>query len=62
MGLAHHYQKPVIIASELPFSVENLENRMALMLGQRGYVCYSSPEDAAIVMAGLAAYAGYLRS
>jgi acyl-CoA synthetase (NDP forming) len=62
MGLAHHYQKPVIIASELPFSVENLESRMALMLGQRGYVCYPSPEDAAIVMASLAGYGEYLRS
>ncbi len=62
MGLAAHYQKPVIIASESPFSVENLENRMALMLGQRGYVCYSSPEDAAVVMAGLARYAEYLGS
>ena len=62
MGLAHHYQKPVIIASELPFSVESLEHRMTLMLGQRGYVCYPGPEDAAIVMASLAVYAEYLRS
>jgi len=62
MGLADQYQKPVIIASELPFSVENLEDRMALMLGQMGCVCYPSPEDAAIVMASLAGYAEYLRS
>ena len=62
MGLAHHYQKPVIIASELPFSVENMETRMALMLGQKGYICYPSPEDATIVMASLAGYGEYLRS
>lgn len=62
MRLADQYQKPVIIASELPFSVENLEDRMALMLGQMGCVCYPSPEDAAIVMASLAGYAEYLRS
>lgn len=61
MGLAHHHQKPVIIGSELPFSVENLENRMALMLGQMGYACYPNPEDTAVVMAGLASYAEYLR-
>jgi acyl-CoA synthetase (NDP forming) len=62
MGLADHYQKPVVIASEFPVSVENLENRMALMLGQMGHVCYPSPEDAAMTMAGLARYAEYLRS
>ena len=36
MGLADHYQKPVVIASELPFSVKNLETRMTAMLGQMG--------------------------
>lgn len=62
MGLAHHYQKPVVIASELPFAMKNLETRMTAMLGQMGYACYANPEDAAIVMAGLVSYAEYVRS
>jgi acyl-CoA synthetase (NDP forming) len=62
MGLADQYQKPVIIGSELPVFIGDLEDRMALMLGETGDVCYPSPEDAAMVMAGLVRYAEYLRS
>ena len=62
MGLAHQYQKPVVIGSELPVFVGDLENRMTLMWGKRGYVCYPSPEEAALVMASLVDYAEYLRS
>lgn len=52
----------MIIGSELPVFVGDLEDRMALMLGEMGYVCYPSPEDAAMVMASLVRYAEYLRS
>lgn len=62
MGLADQYQKPVIIGSELPVFIGDLEDRMALMLGQTGFVCYPSPEDAAMVMASLVRYAEYLRA
>jgi acyl-CoA synthetase (NDP forming) len=62
MGLADSYQKPVIIGSEFPFALGDLETRMAYMLGERGYICYPGPEDAAVVMASLASYAQYLHS
>jgi acyl-CoA synthetase (NDP forming) len=61
MGLADQYDKPVIIASEFPVSTVDLESRVAQALGQDGYVCYFTPEDAATVMAGLAKYAAYRR-
>jgi len=62
MELAHQYQKPVVIASELPFATGELESRMAHLLGKNGYVCYPRPEDAAMVMVNLGNYAKYLRS
>ena len=62
MELAHQYQKPVVIASELPFPTGELESRMAHLLGDGGYVCYTRPEDAAMVMINLVNYARYLRS
>ena len=62
MGLADMYQKPVVIGSEFPFAIGDLENQMATMLGEKGYICYPRPDDAAVVMASLASYAEYLRS
>jgi acyl-CoA synthetase (NDP forming) len=62
MGLADRYQKPVVVGTEFPFAIGDLENRMASMLGEKGYICYHSPDDAALVMASLASYAEYLRS
>ena len=61
MGLASFHGKPVIVASELPFAIGDLEDRMILMLGKKGYVCYPGPEDGALVMAHLLRYARYLR-
>lgn len=60
--LADRYQKPVIIASEFPVSQIGFEELVAPSLGKKDYVCYSEPEDAAIVMAGLIRYSRYLRS
>ena len=62
MGLADRYQKPVAIGTEFPFAIGDVENRMASMLGEKGYICYRSPDDAALVMASLASYAEYLRT
>jgi acyl-CoA synthetase (NDP forming) len=62
MGFADSYQKPVIIASELPLVADELERQLAYMLGERGYICYPRPEDAAQVMACLASYGQYLRT
>ena len=62
MGLADRYQKPVVIGTEFPFAIGDVENRMTSMLGEKGYICYRSPDDTALVMASLASYAEYLHS
>jgi len=62
MGLADRYQKPVVVGTEFPFAIGDVESRMASMLGEKGYICYHSPDDAALVMASLASYGEYLRS
>ena len=62
MGLADRYQKPVVIGTEFPFAIGDVESQMASMLGEKGYIYYSNPDDAALVMASLASYAEYLRS
>jgi len=62
MRMANIYQKPVIIGSEFPFILGDLEIQMAYMLGEKGYVCYTEPGDVALVMASLVNYAQYLRS
>jgi acyl-CoA synthetase (NDP forming) len=61
LGMADRYQKPVIVASEFPSTALDIENQLASMVGQIGGVCYLRPEDTAMVMAGLAYYAEYLR-
>lgn len=61
MDRAHRYGKPVIISSEMPFAIGDLEARMSLVLGGKGYACYPAPEDAALVMAKLLRYARYVR-
>jgi hypothetical protein len=62
MELADRYQKPVVIGTEFPFAIGDVENQMATMLGEKRYICYPRPDDAAVVMASLASYAEYLRS
>jgi acyl-CoA synthetase (NDP forming) len=60
MGLAETYQKPIIIGSEFPATVPGFENLVAPRLGEKGYICYPEPDDAAKVMASLAGYAQYV--
>lgn len=57
MEMAHDFGKPVVVASEFPVHSPDLEVHMAARLGEREHVCYARPEDAATVLAGLAAYA-----
>lgn len=61
MELAERYQKPVITGSEIPVPIGDLEQRIAIALGKKGYVCYPSPEEAVLAMASLAAYSEYIR-
>ena len=60
MGKAGQYEKPVIVASEFPFSMGNIEERLVETLGARGYICYPRPELAALIMMQLARYADHL--
>ena len=60
MGLAEIYQKPIIIGSEFPNAVPDFENLVGPRLGEKGYICYPKPEDAAKAMAGLARHAQYV--
>jgi hypothetical protein len=59
--MADRYRKPVIAASEFPSTAVDIESQLPGMLGKIGGVCYSRPEDTAIVMAKLAEYAEYRR-
>jgi acyl-CoA synthetase (NDP forming) len=60
MELIEKYQKPVITGSEIPVPIGDLEQRIAIALGRKGYVCYPSPEEAVLAMSGLVAYSEYL--
>ncbi len=60
--MAEKHQKPVIVASELPFADADFESKMTSALGQRSHVCYDMPHQAAKVLAGLARYSECLRT
>ena len=60
--LAEKHQKPVIVASELPFADADFESKMTRALGQRSHICYDMPHHAANVLAGLARYSECLRA
>ena len=61
MDMAYSYGKPIIVASELPFGGSYLESKMLQKIGERGGVCFTLPDHAAVVFASLARYAEYLR-
>ncbi|MFC1895348.1 acetate--CoA ligase family protein [Thermodesulfobacteriota bacterium] len=62
MDMARAYQKPVVIASEFPAAVGDFEAQLALVLGEKGHVCYPAPQDAVTVMDALATYGERRRS
>lgn len=51
--LSHRYQKPVVTATELPFAVGDLEERLYYAVGKHGFALYRDPEPAAEVLARL---------
>jgi len=61
MDMAHSYGKSIIVASDLPFGGSYLESKMLQKIGERGGVCFTLPDHAAVVFASLARYAEYLR-
>jgi acetyltransferase len=59
--MADSYGKPIIVAAEPPFAGGYRESKMLRKIGERGGVCYSLPEHAALVFSSVAGYAEYLR-
>ena len=57
-----YYKKPVVTATELPFAVGDMEERIFNALGARGVAMYRTPDVAAKVMAHLVNYGKYLNS
>jgi acyl-CoA synthetase (NDP forming) len=52
--------KPVIGATEIPFAVADMEERIFYMLGQKGVAMYRTPEAAVKVLSRLVDYGKYL--
>ncbi|MDO8491704.1 MAG: CoA-binding protein [Dehalococcoidia bacterium] len=58
--LAHEHGKPIIVASELPFTDPVFEHRLSEALGKRSHVSYALPHQPATVLAALAGYSEFL--
>jgi acyl-CoA synthetase (NDP forming) len=58
--LSHRYQKPVVTATELPFAVGDLEERLFHAVGTHGFALYRNPESAAQVASHLVKYGACL--
>ena len=54
--LAHQYQKPVVTATEVPFAIGDLEERLYYAVGKQGFALYRNPAPAAEVLAHLVNY------
>lgn len=60
--MSHFHQKPVISATELPFAVGDMEERLFTLLGTRGFALYKTPDMAAKVLSHLVDYGKYLKT
>ena len=59
-GLATRFQKPVIVASDIPFAETGFETKLLYTLGKHDYVCYTQPHQAAAALANLVRYSKYV--
>ena len=59
-GLATRFQKPVIVASDIPFADVSFETKLLYTLGKRDHVCYAQPQQAAAALANLVRYSQYV--
>ena len=59
--MSHYYQKPVISATELPFAIGDMEERIFHKLGTKGFALYKTPDMAAKVLSHLVNYGKYLK-
>lgn len=60
-NLSERYQKPIIVASELPFEGQTLHDRITCTLGRTCRALYTQPHHATSVVASLFRYGVYLR-
>jgi hypothetical protein len=58
--MSHHYQKPVVAGTELPFAVADMEERISQSLGAKGFALYKTPDETTKVMSHLVNYGRYL--
>ena len=58
--LSHQFQKPVVTATELPFAVGDLEERLFYGIGKHGYALYRNPEPAAQVASHLVKFGAHI--
>ena len=58
--MSHYHKKPVVAATELPFAVGDMEERIFYKLGKRGFALYKTPDAAAKVLAHLVNYGMYV--
>jgi len=59
--LRDHYQKPVVVAMNMPLGGEEAAAKLAALTRETQTVCYTTPHQAAAAYAVLARYAQYLR-
>lgn len=57
--MSHHYKKPVVTATELPFTSGNLVEKVFYDIGKKSFAVYRSPETASIVLSNLVKYGKY---
>ncbi|MBU4315676.1 MAG: CoA-binding protein [Proteobacteria bacterium] len=60
--MSHYHKKPVISATELPFAVGDMEERIFTLLGTKGFALYKTPDTAAKVLSHLVEYGKYLKA
>ncbi|MFC1896517.1 hypothetical protein ACFL0Q_07665, partial [Thermodesulfobacteriota bacterium] len=58
--LMDEFGKPIIVASDASFGEVDMAAELGKVMGQRGLVCYSLPDHAAVVLSRLADYSQYL--
>ncbi len=60
-NMARLYQKPVVTATEIPFAVGNMEERIFYQAGRKGFPLFRTPDAAARVMSCIVHHSGYIR-
>jgi acyl-CoA synthetase (NDP forming) len=60
--MARFYQKPVVTATEIPFSVGNMEERIFYQAGRKGFALFRTPDAAARVMSCIVHHSYYMRA